>query len=115
MDTGIDLRAGDQVTVTATGNITAGQRAGVVSPDGGRPGAGAVFGVTRRPVPNAGVGALIGYIVQPNGQSTQPFLIGSQSTFTTPVDGRLYLVVNDDNYNDNSGSFSVRIVYPENR
>ena len=37
MDTRIDLRAGDQVTVTATGNITAGQRAGVVSPDGGRP------------------------------------------------------------------------------
>jgi PA-IL-like protein len=115
MDTRIDLRAGDQVTVTATGNITAGQRAGVVSPDGGRPGASAVFGVSRRPLPTAGVGALIGYIVQPNGQSTQPFLIGSQSTFTAPVDGRLYLVVNDDNYNDNSGSFSVRIIYPENR
>lgn len=115
LDTGVDLRAGDQVTVTATGNITAGQRAGVVSPDGGRPGAGAVFGVSRRPVPTAGVGALIGYILQPNGQSAQPFLIGSQSTFTAPVDGRLYLLVNDDNYNDNSGSFSARIVYPENR
>lgn len=115
LDTGIDLRAGDQVTVTATGNITAGQRAGVVSPDGGRPGAGAVFGVSRRPVPTAGVGALIGYILQPGGQATQPFLIGTQSMFTAPVDGRLYLMVNDDNYNDNSGSFSVRIVYPENR
>jgi hypothetical protein len=115
MDTGIDLRAGDQVTVTATGNITAGQRAGVVSADGGRQGASAVFGVSRRPVPTAGVGALIGYLLQPNGQPTQPFLIGSQSTFTAQVDGRLYLAVNDDNYNDNSGSFSVRIVYPENR
>ena len=115
IDTGIDLRAGDQVTVTATGNITAGQRAGVVSPDGGRPGASAVLGVSRRPVPTAGVGALIGYILQPNGQSTQPFLIGSQITFTSSVDGRLYLLVNDDNYNDNSGSFSVRIVYPDNR
>jgi len=115
IDTGIDLRAGDQVTVTATGNVTAGQRAGVVSPDGGRPGASAVLGVSRRPVPTAGVGALIGYILQPNGQSTQPFLIGSQITFTSSVDGRLYLVVNDDNYNDNSGSFSVRIVYPDNR
>jgi len=39
--------------------------------------------------------------------------IGSQSTFTTPVDGRLYLMVNDDNYSDNSGSFSARIVYPD--
>ncbi|HEV2837588.1 MAG TPA: LecA/PA-IL family lectin, partial [Pyrinomonadaceae bacterium] len=115
IDTGIDLRAGDQVTITATGSITAGQRAGVVSPDGGRPGASAVLGVSRRPLPTAGVGALIGYIVQPNSQSAQPFLIGSQSTFTAQVDGRLYLVVNDDNYNDNSGSFSVRIMYPENR
>jgi hypothetical protein len=27
------------------------------------------------------------------------------------MDGRLILVVNDDNYNDNSGSFSARIRY----
>jgi hypothetical protein len=30
-----------------------------------------------------------------------------------PVDGRLFLLVNDDNYGDNSGSFSARVVYPE--
>jgi PA-IL-like protein len=115
VDTGIDLRSGDQVTITATGNITAGQRAGVVSADGGRAGAASVFGVNRRPLPTAGVGALIGYILQSNGQSTQPFLIGSQATFTLPVDGRLYLLVNDDNYTDNSGSFSARIIYPDYR
>lgn len=115
IDTGIDLRVGDQVTITASGNITAGQRVGVVSPDGSRAGASSVFGVNRRPVPTAGVGALIGYILQSNGQMTQAFLIGSQLTFTATADGRLYLLVNDDNYNDNSGSFSARIVYPENR
>jgi hypothetical protein len=114
-DTGIDLRAGDQVTITATGNVTAGRRAGVVSPEGGRAGTGAIFGAGTYPVPTAGVGALIGYIVQPNSQTSQPFYIGSQSTFTTPVDGRLFLLVNDDNYTDNSGSFSVRILYPDNR
>lgn len=114
-DTGIDLRAGDQVTVSATGNVTAGPRAGVVSPEGGRAGASAVFGTSARPVPTAGVGALIGYIISNNGQQSQPFYIGSQSTFTTPVDGRLYLLVNDDNYSDNSGSFSARVVYPDNR
>jgi hypothetical protein len=43
------------------------------------------------------------------------FLVGSQMTFTAPVDGRLYLLVNDDNYGDNSGSFSARIIYPDNR
>jgi hypothetical protein len=115
VDTGIDLRSGDQVTVTATGSITAGRRAGVVSPEGGRPGAGAVFGASAYPVPTAGVGALIGYIVSANGQSSQPFYIGPQSTFTIPADGRLYLMVNDDNYTDNSGSFSARIVYPDYR
>ena len=30
VDTGIELRSGDQVTVSATGSITAGRRAGVV-------------------------------------------------------------------------------------
>ena len=115
VDTGIDLRAGDQVIITATGNITAGPRAGVVSPEGGRLGAGSIFGTSARPLPSAGVGALIGYIVSSNGQTSQPFYVGSQSTFTTPVDGRLYLIVNDDNYSDNSGSFSARIVYPDYR
>lgn len=114
-DTGIELRQGDQVTITGTGNVTAGRRAGVVSPDGGRASAGAVFGASAYPVPTAGVGALIGYIVQPNGQASQPFLVGSQLTFTAPGDGRLYLMVNDDNFADNSGSFSARIVYPDNR
>lgn len=115
VDSGIDLRSGDQVTITGTGSVTAGRRAGVVSPEGGRVGAGAVFGASTYPVPTAGVGALIGYIVSSNGQTSQPFYIGPQSTFTTPVDGRLYLMVNDDNYTDNSGSFSARIVYPDYR
>lgn len=115
IDTDIDLRLGDQVTISATGNVTAGRRAGVVSPDGGRQSAGAVFGASTYPVPTVGVGALIGMILQSNGQSSQPFLIGSQLTFTIPVDGRLFLLVNDDNYTDNSGSFSARIVYPDNR
>jgi hypothetical protein len=114
-DTGIDLRAGDQVTISASGNVTAGRRAGVVSPEGGRQSAGAAFGATTYPVPTAGVGALIGYIVGTNGQQTQPFYVGSQLTFTSPGDGRLFLLVNDDNYSDNTGSFSARIVYPDHR
>jgi hypothetical protein len=109
VDTGIDLRSGDQVTITATGNITAGRRAGVVSPEGGRVGAASIIGTY--PVPNAGVGALIGFIRLTSGQVSQAFYVGSQLTFNAPADGRLYLLANDDNYNDNSGSFDVRIVY----
>jgi hypothetical protein len=97
------------VTISATGQVTAGQRAGVVSPDGGRLGAGAIFGASTRPVPTAGVGALIGYIRLSNGQAAQPFLVGSQLTFTVQADGRLFLLANDDNYGDNSGSFTATI------
>ena len=115
VDTGVELRTGDQVTISASGNVTAGRRAGVVSPEGGRQGAAGILGASAYPVPTAGVGALIGYILSSNGQSTQPFFVGSQLTFTAAADGRLYLAVNDDNYSDNSGSFNARIVYPEYR
>jgi hypothetical protein len=108
-DTGIDLRTGDSVSITATGNITAGRRAGVVSADGGRVGIGSVVGTY--PVAQAGVGALIGYIRLTNGQISQPFLVGSQNNFNAPADGRLFLLVNDDNYGDNTGQFDVRIRY----
>ena len=115
IDTGIDLRAGDQITISASGSITAGQRVGAVGPDGARAGASSIFGVSRRPVPNAGVGALIGFIAQAGATTTQPFLVGSQLVYTAQANGRLYLLVNDDNYGDNSGSFSVRILYPDYR
>ena len=108
IDAGIDVRAGDQITFTATGTIVAGQRAGTVGPEGGRStGFGSIIGT--RPVPSAGVGALIGYLRMLDGQNSQPFFIGSSLTWTAPADGRLYLLVNDDNYNDNSGAFSVHI------
>ena len=108
LDTGVDLRAGDQVTISATGTIVAGQRAGSVPPNGGR---GGFIANPRYPLPQAGVGALIGIIRSTQGQQSEPFLVGSQLIFTPQVDGRLFLLVNDDNYSDNSGQFSVRIRY----
>jgi hypothetical protein len=109
-DTGIDVRSGDQIFFTASGTIIAGQRVGQVGPDGATStGFGAV--VNSRPVPSAGVGALIAYIRTANGQLSAPYLIGSQLSTTVPADGRLILAINDDNFSDNSGSFSVRIRY----
>ncbi len=108
-DTGIDLRAGDRVTISATGTVVAGQRAGSVSPNGRQGGASSILGNPRYPFPAAGAGALIGVLRTTSGQQSQPFLVGSQVTFNAPADGRLYLLINDDNYSDNSGSFSVRI------
>jgi hypothetical protein len=107
-DTRIDVRAGEPITISATGTIVAGNRVGQVGPDGA-PSSG--LGINARPVPSAGVGALIAYIRMANGQLSPPYLIGSNLSTSVPMDGRLILAVNDDNYNDNSGSFSVRIRY----
>jgi hypothetical protein len=110
VDTGIDVRAGDQLNITATGTIIAGRRVGQVGPDGGTStGFGSM--VNARPVPSAGVGALIGYIRMANGQLSPAYLIGTQLSTSAPSDGRLILAINDDDFSDNSGSFSVRIRY----
>ncbi len=106
MDTGIDLRAGEPLTITTSGTIIAGNRVGSVSADGS---SSTGLGINARPVPTAGVGALIGYIRMANGQLSPPYLIGSNLSTSVPMDGRLILAINDDNYNDNSGSFRVRI------
>jgi hypothetical protein len=109
-DTGIDVRAGDPIHVTASGIVNPGPRVGQVGPDGATStGFGSI--VNSRPLPSAGVGALIGYIRMSNGHVSAPFLIGSHLDGTVPTDGRLIILINDDNYGDNSGSFSVRIRY----
>jgi hypothetical protein len=109
-DTGLDVRAGDQITFTASGSVVAGRRIGNVGPEGGRAtGFGSIVGT--KPVPTAGPGALIGYIQMANGQANPAFLIGSQLIFTATADGRLFLAINDDDYSDNGGSFSVKIRY----
>ncbi len=107
-DSGVDLRSGEQVTISASGTVIAGRRIGEVGPQGGRAtGFGSIIGT--RPVPTAGPGALIGFIRTSSGQITQPFLIGSQLTFNAQTDGRLILAINDDDYSDNGGNFAVRI------
>ncbi|MCA1564981.1 MAG: hypothetical protein LC803_04980 [Acidobacteria bacterium] len=107
-DSGVDLRSGEQVTISASGTVVAGRRIGEVGPQGGRAtGFGSIIGT--RPVPTAGPGALIGFIRTSSGQITQPFLIGNQLTFNAQTDGRLILAINDDDYSDNGGNFAVRI------
>lgn len=107
-DTMLDVRMGDEITLTATGRVVAGRRLGEVGPEGGRVGGfGAIVGT--RPIPSAGPGALIGYIRLSNGLMSQPFLIGTQLTLRAPADGRLYLAINDDDYSDNGGAFKVTI------
>jgi hypothetical protein len=58
----------------------------------------------RSPLPSSLAGALIGRVG--NGP---PFGIGDQRSFPAPATGLLYLTVNDDEKNDNSGEFGVTI------
>jgi PA-IL-like protein len=98
-DAGITVKKGDRVSFSTSGQISfaQGQTAG---PDGNgslmRP---------NYPVPVMSVGGLIGRV-----GTSAPFPIGSNSQpIVMPADGRLMLGVNDDEYGDNSGAFTVTV------
>jgi hypothetical protein len=102
-DTGIEVRAGDRLTFSSSGQIRVAQGDApetLASVDG----AGSFQSTGRYPVATAPAGALIGRI-----GNAAPFGIGSQTSLTMPASGRLFLGVNDDNFGDNSGSFTVTI------
>jgi hypothetical protein len=100
-DTGVVVRAGDQVMFNATGTVQlSGGQGDVAGPAGAYTGRSA----TQAPLPSVPAGALIGRI----GHG-RPFAIGDQRSIRVPDSGRLYLGVNDDYLGDNSGEFRVNI------
>jgi len=111
-DTGINLRAGDTITVTASGMIAV-TVDGLVppkAPGGFAPNCGAAatfyhhpFGLL--PAPNLPCWSLIGRV----GNNGPAFEVGVRSVFRVRSGGRLYLGVNDDSFGDNSG-FWVAVV-----
>ena len=98
-DTGLTVRAGDSISIEANGSIQmSGNRRDTAAPAGsGRNAPGAL-------VSNAPAGVLIGRIG--NGA---PFAIGARRTVRAPVSGRLFLGVNDDYLDDNSGQFEATV------
>lgn len=100
-DTGIDLRVGDVLRITSTGSI----RLSGNSQDSATAG-GANRRADNAPMMNHPAGALIARIS--NGS---PFFIGDGTNINrVTAAGRLYLSVNDDHLNDNSGMFRVTVV-----
>jgi hypothetical protein len=102
--TGITVRRGDTITIQTTGEIQ-------LSPDANDK-AGAAGSLSGRYAPNAPLrrslaGALIGRV----GNGT-PFGIGDQTSIPMPASGRLFLGINDDGLDDNSGEFRVVITAP---
>ncbi len=100
-DTGMNVRRGQPMIFTTSGEIQvgAGRPAGAEGTDP----SGA--DTSKYPIRGMGLGGLIGRV----GNSA-PFRIGSSTQpIRMPATGRLFLGVNDDHHNDNSGSFSVAV------
>lgn len=102
-DTGIDVRAGQRLRFRATGEVRWGPgRKDGPAGEGGSPSNAA------RPMPNRPGAALIGRV----GQGQDLFFIGDdEGEIRIRNSGRLYLGVNDDYLQDNSGSFRVTVFY----
>lgn len=105
IDSGVEIGAGDQVLLSATGSInTWGDKSGSNSdPDGQYK---KTCGDVKCPLQGADYGALIGRV----GKGDK-FLVGTSMRFSAVADGNLYLTVNDWECSDNSGEFSVVISY----
>lgn len=102
-DTGIDVRAGQQVYFVSSGQVRWGpnRRDGVGgernSPEN-----------RNRPIANRPGAALIGKV----GDRDEFFFIGEDSgPFRARSSGRLFLGINDDVLTDNSGSFTVDVSF----
>jgi hypothetical protein len=102
-DTGVDVRSGQVVRFKASGSV----RWGPGRKDGPG-GEGGSHSNPARPMPNRPGAALIGRI----GGGNDYFFIGDETgDIRVRGSGRLYLGINDDFLQDNSGSFRVVIYY----
>jgi hypothetical protein len=102
LDTGIEVRSGQVVRFQASGRVRwgPGRQDGPEGEDNSPHNPG-------RPIPSRPAAALVGRI-----DNDSPFFIGSDSSpIRARSSGRLYLMINDDVLEDNSGSFRVVIYY----
>jgi hypothetical protein len=99
--TGFTVRRGETLHFNASGEVMWTQQAA----DKATP-AGAINRLPTQnpPVKGAAGGALIGRV-----GNSEPFLVGSNGSVRMPANGELFLGINDDNFNDNTGDFFVTI------
>lgn len=105
-DTGIDLRAGDVIVISAAGTVTGAQ--GRSTGPAGLP-RGFLDLLKAFEVNNAGLGALIGRIG--SSDAAIPFLVGEAKRLEVPRSGRLFLGMNKSGNDSLDGSFKATIEF----
>jgi hypothetical protein len=106
VDTGIDVRPGQQLYFEATGSVwwKPSEKTGPEGEDGSDRDRD-----SRRPMPRRPTGGLLGKVGQ---ESTDLFFIGADpAPIRVRSAGRLLLGVNDDYFKDNHGNFRVVVYY----
>lgn len=102
-DTGIELKPGETVRLTATGKI----RFATAKEDNGPEGLkrGWMDMIRQVPVPDAGRGALVARVGERD--AARPFAVGTQREYRAPLGGRLFLGINTTAMEKAEGAFSV--------
>lgn len=105
VDSGVELKAGDTVRVTATGELQYANAKQANGPEG-LP-RGFTDMLRAMPLNDAGRGALIGRIG--TSEAARPFLLGVNGSHEAQVAGELFLGVNQSGQDEASGSFHVKV------
>ncbi len=118
VDTGLEVKEGEVFEFLASGTISC-QTGNPIANCGPE---GLDLQTVQQPIPDKNLGALVGKVVKIVSVTKDPetgeeikeemvkfFYIGEKATVAMPMEGRLYLGVNDNVYGDNDGKFLVRI------
>jgi hypothetical protein len=109
VDTGLDLRPGDVLAISATGTlrVQSGKSTSSVTAAGANRGFRDL--IKSYPVNEAGQGALIGRIG--SSDAATPFLVGASKNWTAARIGRLFLGINKSGNDTPDGAFHVKIEF----
>ena len=99
VNTRLQVRRGEVISFNTTGEVQLSD-----NPKDRARSAGTPRTAPGAPLPSAYAGALIGRV-----GNSPPFGIGDQASVPMPVDGTLFLAVNDDERSDNAGEFVVAL------
>jgi len=105
IDTGLDVKAGETIRITAAGSVKYAAAAGEIGPNGRRRGWRELF--MSLPLNDANFGALIGRIG--DEEHSRPFLLGLKGETQAPVSGRLFLSLNHSAGDKPSGAFKAAV------